>query len=291
MTGEFFAVEAHAWARVCALGMNPAVGYLILARGSQQDNRSSNWSANAIEHYTGISRPRAKRALELLESSGLITMTRPKPRPWYDLLPGYPDTRNLTAAQREFLQSLATGRPAPAPAGDQCDTLLTQGLIRTSDTGAITVAPGAVPQWIWLPNTLVTGAKDETPPIECVRQTRDLGALRLLVELYGAQNLAEYGGVPHTLLCGSYTRHEVGTQGPYIVWGFSREGVSLGHHPFIERQLAANAGSEDEANYLLNQQFNALYGLGLFERTPILLESLDEARSRAPARTRPAGCE
>ena len=275
MTGQFFAVETQAWARVCALGLNAAIAYLVLAQGSQQDNRHTSWSVHAIENYTGISRPKAKRALELLEDRGLIEMTRPKPRPWYDLLPGYPDTRHLNAAQRAFLQALAAGRPAPTPAADDLEALRTQGLIRVSETGAMTAAPGAVPDWIWLPNELVIGAEDETTPVDRLRESHDIDALRLLVELYGVQNLAEYGGLPLDLLSGPYDRAEVGTQGVYTVWGFSGRGAFLGDNPFIERQLAAIGGSKDAAFGTLQQQFTRLYSHGLFECTPILLESLD----------------
>jgi hypothetical protein len=274
MSGQFFAVEAQAWPRVCTLGLNAAVAYLVLAQGSQQDNRSTNWSVHAVESYTGISRSRAKRALELLEDNGLIEMTRPKPRPWYDLLPGYPDASNLSEAQRAFLQALAAGRPAPMPAAADLEALTTQGLIRISETGAITAAPGAVPDWIWLPNALVIGANDETTPVDRLRQSRDLEALRLLVDLYGVHNLADYGGLPPTLLSGCYTRAEVGTQGPYVVWGFSRQGASLGNHPFIDRRLAA-AGCDDEALASLREQFTRLYSLGLIECTPLLFEGCD----------------
>ncbi len=52
--GDFFAVDRRAWARACALGLNPAVAYLVLARGTSADNRSTTWSAQAIEKYTGV---------------------------------------------------------------------------------------------------------------------------------------------------------------------------------------------------------------------------------------------
>jgi hypothetical protein len=275
MTGQFFALEQNAWARVCKLGLYPAVAYLLLAQGSQKDNRHSNWSANAIENHTGISRPRARRTLELLEEHGLIQMTRPKPRPVYDLLPGYPDTRNLTETQRAFLRAVAVGRPAPTPAADDLDALATQGLIRVLENGAIDAAPGAVPDWIWLPNALVTGAADETPPVERLRQSRDLQALRLLIALYDEQNLAEYGGLPLDVLSGPYDRAELGTQGAYTVYGFSRQAPSLQDSAFIEAQLETVFRDETEPMCALKQRFERLYNLGLLESTPILLDSSD----------------
>ena len=53
------------------------------------------------------------------------------------------------------------------------------------------VAESDAPQWVWLPNQLVTGTTaGEVPPVERVRQTGDVGALRLLVDLYNAHDLA-----------------------------------------------------------------------------------------------------
>src|SRR5690606_36450901 len=111
--------------------------YLVLARGTGGDNRTTSWSTNAIETYTGIGRPRAIKAIEALLSAGFVTKRRGGSRPQYFIEPdGSPD-----------------------------------------------------PDWIWLPNALIDGAADEAPPVERVGQSHNLGALRLLVELYGAHDL------------------------------------------------------------------------------------------------------
>ena len=60
----FFAIDRRAWHAACRLGMNPAVCYLILARGTQRDNRTSTWSIHAIEKYTRISRNRVPDSLD-----------------------------------------------------------------------------------------------------------------------------------------------------------------------------------------------------------------------------------
>jgi len=44
-TKGFFAVDRRAWARVCALGLNPAVAYLVVACGTGGDNRTTKWWA------------------------------------------------------------------------------------------------------------------------------------------------------------------------------------------------------------------------------------------------------
>ena len=41
----------------------------------------------------------------------------------------------------------------------------------------------ATPDWIWLPNTIVTSASGETPPLCLLRQTQDPAALQLF-EIY-----------------------------------------------------------------------------------------------------------
>src|SRR3954465_6693219 len=82
----FFAIDRRTWARACELGINPAVAYLVLARGSGGDNRTTAWSVNAIESYTGISRPRAQKAIGTLKSSGLSRQDDGGPPPRYSIL-------------------------------------------------------------------------------------------------------------------------------------------------------------------------------------------------------------
>ncbi|MGI4945575.1 MAG: hypothetical protein ACRYHQ_34270, partial [Janthinobacterium lividum] len=68
----FFAVDRRAWHLVCDLGMNAAVAYLVTARGTGGDNRTTKWSAHAIETRTGISRSRAQAAISALERAGAL---------------------------------------------------------------------------------------------------------------------------------------------------------------------------------------------------------------------------
>ena len=55
-SGHFFAVDRRTWALACQHGMNTAVVYLVLTRGSGPDQRTTSWSINAVEKYTSISR-------------------------------------------------------------------------------------------------------------------------------------------------------------------------------------------------------------------------------------------
>jgi hypothetical protein len=84
--GEFFAIALDRWHDACALGMNAAVAYLVLARGSARDNVSTAWSVNAIETYTGISRGRARQAVERLVDGGLVRKVSEGLHPRYKLV-------------------------------------------------------------------------------------------------------------------------------------------------------------------------------------------------------------
>lgn len=55
------------------------------------------------------------------------------------------------------------------------------------------------PDFIWLPNEFVTGAENENPPLELLRQTQDVMALRLAIELYHAQNLRRSARAIHDM--------------------------------------------------------------------------------------------
>ena len=68
----------------CALGLNPAIAYLTIARGA--GNRPvSAWSVDAIERYTGMTRPKAKLAVKTLVDGGIITLERSGTRPLYGM--------------------------------------------------------------------------------------------------------------------------------------------------------------------------------------------------------------
>ncbi len=151
--GGFFAVDRRSWQKVYPLGMNEGVAYLVQARGTGRDNRTTPWSVESIERYTGISRHRAAAAVKNLLAGGFSRLLRGGTKPKYDLVPF-----------------------SELPDSEARPTL-------------------SAPDPIWLPNELVTGAAGEIPPLELVRQTQDPMTLRLLVEMYHAQNLREDGGV------------------------------------------------------------------------------------------------
>jgi hypothetical protein len=221
--GEFFAIALDRWHDACALGMNAAVAYLVLARGSARDNVSTAWSVNAIETYTGISRGRARQAVERLVDGGLVRKVSEGLHPRYKLV-GVSTARS----KKKKLEDL-----------------------------------------VWLPNALVTSAAGEVAPVERVRQTQDVMVLRLLVDLYSAQNLREDGGIDRRLIWQSFKRDKIGERAQWDIWAFSEENLrfSWAEPILIHRGQAASDG----ADFLV--RFGHLQSLGLIEWIPYLFES------------------
>jgi hypothetical protein len=195
--GEFFAVDRRIWAMVCERGMNAAVAYLIQARGTGRDQRTTHWSAAAIETYTGTSRLRARAAIKDLQLAGLTRVLRGGTHPRYDLL-SWAEIRGerlrgrLTSAHLRVLDAVARGDQPNSSKGKTVSDLLRLGLLEKADDEAIRIPD---PEWIWLPNAFVTGATAETPPLELLRQSQDVMALRLAIDLYFSQNLREDSGI------------------------------------------------------------------------------------------------
>lgn len=234
-TGEFFQVDRRTWAKVCALGMNPAVAYLVLARFSGRDNRTTAASTHAIETYTGIARPRARAAIEALTKSGLVKQTQGGARPRYDLVPlSAPANTNaarprlpLTPFERTVYERIAAGEQPSGRDLTAAHRVVQKGWLRHDHVpyrfavvGEPVPPSPPAPEWIWLPNTLVDGAAKEQPPVERVRQTQDPMCLRLLVDLYGGQDLAADGGIGRKHVRQRHVRQRLCAHGPFSVWAF-----------------------------------------------------------------------
>ena len=91
----FFAIDARIVPPLCELGMNPATAYVVLASGTGRTPHSWNaadsyktfWSVHSIEKYTGISRQRARRAIDTLIAKGFVTTIAVNERQAYRLNP------------------------------------------------------------------------------------------------------------------------------------------------------------------------------------------------------------
>jgi hypothetical protein len=297
----FFAVDRRAWAEVCGLGMNAAVTYLVLARGTGGDNRTSKWSTKAVELRTGISRSRAKEAITRLEQAGMIWRdpdSKPD-HPKYKLRPAHeiPDCEGypcdpLPPHYQQIQDALGPDWievPRTVPAQDavgrqrwgslapqqMAEGLVQRGYAEKHPDGlsyrALRYDPEAAvrPEWIWLPNTLIDGIAEEVPPAELVRQTGDVLTLRLLVNMYGAHRLHEDGGIHFRRIKQVYQRHKLGQQGSYVIWGFVPEAFTFSHDASFIWPHFKNVGKSKLSLKIATEEFGACYArllnLGLVE--------------------------
>lgn len=141
------------------------------------------------------------------------------------------------------------------------------------------------PEWIWLPNAIVDGAAKETPPVELVRQTADIGALRLFIDLYFGQALQFQGGVHWRIIRRTYKREKVGEHGEYIIWGFSEIGTEawpqLVAKPFLTGKIEiieenGMKKQRDSGIKLFWDSLNAVDNLGLFKVGHLINSDADE---------------
>jgi hypothetical protein len=233
-TDGFFAVDRRTWARVCGLGLNRAVAYLVLVRGTGKTNRETAWSVQAIETYTGISRSRAHAGVAALIKDGLLRKLRDGTRPKYELvpwhiIPGTDPRPPLSSYDQSVVDKALQGKKITGWDKRTIADAVNQGWLADHGGGKYSIAPrpDTDPDWIWLPNELVTSAAGETAPVELIRQTQDIMTLRLFIDLYDAQNLRDDGGISRKITWQRYERVKIGQQGPQVVWGFEPRGISV----------------------------------------------------------------
>jgi hypothetical protein len=302
----FFAIDRRAWARVCTLGLNTAVAYLVLGCGTGGDNRTTKWSDQAIRKYAGLSRGRTDKAMADLKASGLVREDQGGARPRYYLMPAHevPGCEGhvpaLSEAEQRALADLKPGSPTwfstktssgwgGVSSYSAALGLVAKGLARELKGGqfervAHDAAKAAEPDWIWLPNTIVMGAAAETAPIHLLRQAQNPAALRLFVDLYHSHGLAEDGGIHWRKIRQNYTRHKVGERGPLVVWGF-QAGTSQawGNAAFVASHLTGQFEAIEQADGSKTRRdtgwktfweaWNLVVGLGLVELVGHIIEA------------------
>ncbi len=220
--------------------MNPAVAYLVLAAFSDRSNRISRASTNAIEKYTGISRWRAKDAIASLCEKGFLEKLQGGSKPRYDIMPFSKLGRGVDRLRMDAEEQ---------------------------------------PDWIWLPNALVTGVVEELPPIERLRQTQEVLVLRLFVDLYHGHHLAADGGVSRRHLSKVYHRQRVANRNEYQLFEFTGGELRINWTPLLEchrKQPSRKEkvqGADDRSD--LVQRLDTLGDVGLIEWIPYLAESSD----------------
>jgi hypothetical protein len=307
----FFAIDRRAWARVCVIGFNEAVAYLTVASGTGGDNRTTKWSDQAIRKYAGLSRGRTDKAMAELKASGLVREDRGGTRPRYFITPAHevPGCEDhlpaLSDVEQRVLAGLQPGRRTDLSARASPDLggdspygvalgLVAKGFARHFkgrgggfEPIAYDAEKAAKPDWIWLPNAIVTGAATETPPVQLLRQAQNPAALRLFIDLYHTHGLAEDGGVHWHRFRQEYFRQKVGDRGPLTVWGFaagattgSRDSLFIAPHMTGQYEEVGKDGSKrkrDTGWAGFWEAWGIVRGLGLFELVGHVIEADNDA--------------
>jgi hypothetical protein len=117
-----------------------------------------------------------------------------------------------------------------------------------------------------------------------VRETQDAMALRLLVDLYHAQDLREDGGISPWIIRREFARVKVGERAQFTIWGFRSDGSqtivrwadpTLPHRRGELTQEEKAAGENVGVDFF--RRLFQLTDLGLLEMVPHLFESADES--------------
>lgn len=239
----FFAVDRKQWPRVCGLGMNAAVAYLVLARGSDRSNRRTTWSANAIADRTSVSRRRAHAAIDALAAAGIVRQSKGGARPAYEL----PSVLGVMPKRKGKTAAADTDEPAA---------------------------------WVWLPNTLVDGLPEApgASPLERVRQTGDVMILRLLVDLYGAHELRDDGGIDRRIAWHPHESQVLGEYAQYRLIAFTPDKYrhcGAGKHPVVDthKVVPGTKGGAADSWGPFWERWNVLEQLGLVQWSTVLWEA------------------
>jgi hypothetical protein len=278
-SGEFFSIDRRTFAEAAKLGLNAAVAYLTIARGAGSRTKSA-WSVDSIERYTGISRPKAKLAVNTLIEHGLIRLERSGARPLYGLPPAHELPSRALSAEETAVFQKADGRRQLKPA-HIAEELAKRGLLKKDEFyGTFSKAVSddyfsPAPQLIWLPNALVDGAAEEVPPLALLRQMQNVGSLRLFVALYDSSDLPNDGGVSRFSLCQNHTLTKVSQRGASTIWGFgsytSTSSTGDLHKPFLTGKL--NEERKDVGLTDFWDSLKALENCGLLTFIPHVFES------------------
>jgi hypothetical protein len=290
MTGNFFILDRRVWAEVCKLGKNPAAAYLVLACGTQRDNRLTSWSVAAIKNYAGISVERGKQSVGALRDGVFIQQEKGGTRPQYSLLSWAERVKAKATSARsgQFLcpkdgavyDAVRTGmQPSTDRGREIAKHLVLQGWLCDRGDGTWIAAevfesgdPDLATNLIWLPNELVTGTKEGEPsPVERLRGRGDVMVLRLLIDLYHDQNLRDDGGIHRNVVRLEFDRVKVGEQGIYFVWAFKSKNCSI---TWTKTSTCHRTEGDQPASIFFNR-LDVLRQEGLLTFIPHLCESSD----------------
>jgi hypothetical protein len=220
--GEFFMFDRRLFSEACKLGLNAGIAYLLIARGAGC-RPTARWSVNALEHYTGMGRPRAKAAIAKIVGHGLLNLEKSGKRPVYGI-PTFDSwiSARLSDDEKRVLGLFSDGLPTKINRRDELIARRLCGLGFLKDHGGryFSKVDLGESQKIWLPNAIVDGAAEEVPPVALLRQMQDVRRLQLFVALYDANRLTMDGGVSREFLYETHEVSKVSERGERTIWGF-----------------------------------------------------------------------
>lgn len=257
--GGFFAIDRRTWSTICdQCSIGEMAAYLVMAQGTGACNRETAWSTKSLKTYAGIAVNRGTEAIDGLTQKGFVTRaeasTRMRPR--YEIR-SYAEWHaghagRIKAQQQEYvslLSRLRTRQKLRKHEARLAQMLIREGLVaHHPDDSYSAVSISSEPDFIWLPNEIVTGAADEESPVKRLRSGGDTWTLRLFVDLYYEQNLRDDCGISPMIIWENYTREQVGERGQYIVWGFRGKNLSanwagaLLPHQYRPKQANGDSG-------------------------------------------------
>jgi hypothetical protein len=275
----FFAVDTRCFAEA-STNLNDGVCYLVIAAGTGGDQATTSWSINAVEKRTGISRGRIGEAMERLIRKSLVSRVAGGSHPRYKLATWAqfhklaPDPTPLSPEQEEVLDSIRRFQALSSKQKTLGNQLLRLNRVRQkrdscNNTYFEVIAPPE-PRLAFIPNTFVSGAVDETPPLERIRRLQDPLLLRLVVDLYRV-HLENDGGIAKTVISREYTRALKGEFGSYLIYEFCSGDRLANPGEIIEPHLTTKLDGRKDWGAVW-RRFDMLGELGIIEWVPTLFE-------------------
>lgn len=132
--------------------------------------------------------------------------------------------------------------------------------------------PQEVEDFIWLPNELVDGAGNETPPIRRLRERDELELLQKFIELYSIHDLTADGGLPRSLVRVSFERTTIAPHKPFVIYGFKQKEITASSVGLLRDYGNAVDEEDNRGAWVI---LKPLWDMGLIERVNYMVESSD----------------
>ena len=124
------------------------------------------------------------------------------------------------------------------------------------------ISPSDTDEYLWLPKTFITGAADESPPLNLLWQTGSTEVFRLMMDYYWLTDIYQEGGLWQ--IWKDYESEKLGDHAQFRFFGFKDEGNLAAERFFVERYES------------LWEAFNVILDLGLIYDVPYLFTSEGE---------------